>query len=198
MADLLVSGYIGEIEEMINEQIIPQTIIQLCLKFYHSSLPIYYLSEMKHENYNGLYIADINHHQRFTINIYKSSNWSKQITTDDLMLDNTGICVANNITLPSSIKEKLITSYEYHDYDFNHSRATFNVIFRCTQYQTIATIIECQQFQDFTTEGLNSVYNLSIFCYSQNCIKQSVSDLIGNYLHYITGIHIYYILINMD
>ena len=119
MADLLVTGYTRRIEECLCSKFVPQTIIDICLKFYLVSLPIYYLSEKEYENPNGLYISDINHNQKWKCKIYDLFNNSKQIKSENIIIENSAICCANDVKLPPKIREKIIESYKHYGYILN-------------------------------------------------------------------------------
>ena len=103
MQEQLVFGYCRDIEELLNEKIIPQGIFQLCLMYYLSTNFIFYIyyPSIKETKLKGrqMMISDLDKNARFKCSL-------------DSTIKNTSgsLCCTDQLKLPQTIASKYFES----------------------------------------------------------------------------------------
>ena len=152
-AECLVFGYIRKLEEVISNQIIPLSIIELCIKFFLSKAKIAYMSlqTKKYSNYPQIIITDFDTNKHFECNI-------NSIEMDLFDIAGTykgigakgGLCYISNFKLPSNM---------YLIYKQFNSRNIYDIIFKLgyDTYSFESYIIDTNQFKtDFNNNNINN------------------------------------------
>ena len=96
----LIFGYVREIG--IKNQLIPSTVIALCIEFYISKSIIFYIDKISSDHPMKIKVANLDEQKYYNcklITLYTSDTDSNR----EGYASNTGFCVANNIELPSFI-----------------------------------------------------------------------------------------------
>ena len=127
--EYLLFGYIRNIK--IIDQIIPSSIIFLCIQFYNAKLNIIAI----HNSYNSpsnIFIAELGDNKRYKCNI-ESLNNNKKFSM--MGLRNTGICYAENVKLPHHLLSKFQHKLNNQNiYDVLFMAGSFNNRGRCDSF----------------------------------------------------------------
>ena len=101
--NLLVSGYIRNMQQIINDQIIPLSIIELCIKFYLSIFKIIFIkqdSAYSSVKLPEIYISEKDYNNHCKINIIKPIETTPKQKCVDLW---SHVLYLRNFELPKSI-----------------------------------------------------------------------------------------------
>ena len=121
---LLVYGYIRALDCLY--QVIPDTIKQLCYKYYLANHYVYLMSTALKDNPSGLYVTDIINNKGWKYNIFNlNSQEPMNVDVESWHISSSACCVAKNFCIPQS----LIKSN-----DFLNSTSHYNVIFKIGGY----------------------------------------------------------------
>eukprot|EP01084_Bolivina_argentea_P056111 102725_1 len=127
--ELLLTGYIRQIEILLNGKIIPQSINSLCFDFYHLYNMIFLLIE---KNENEIYSIDINNDKSSIYNVIHP-----QFTPNEpWSIFNGGVCCKQNWILPDRITAALSSQFDVNSYNkmFEKMKKWNYVIFKVGGY----------------------------------------------------------------
>ena len=158
MEQILINGYIREQQKLLHQQIIPNEINILIVKFYYNRVLVYYACKDK------LRIIDFNYK-----NGSNSIMWNCKLIkltpshpTDIAKSTHTKRCVVNDISLSSNIKELISSHIPF------MGKGRFNALFRCGGYTSDAdptcdvTIINQRQL--LQSQSTNDEVCIFLYC----------------------------------
>eukprot|EP01083_Nonionella_stella_P015181 42483_1 len=140
MDELLVDGYVKDIEKSLNGKVVPLEIIHLVSSYYCMLIRVLCCN-----CHCGIRIADINNRHPM-----KSISWKSKIVSLNegargCSISHHGLCYTTHIDIPSSIKQQISTSgvtkerIHNHKYDilFQYDRGYEAILFDRKQFETV-------------------------------------------------------------
>eukprot|EP01084_Bolivina_argentea_P003286 6159_1 len=136
---LLVYGYVHEFEKIIKHQIIPNSVVTICLTFYETEtkLLFYLTPKITNDRTNPMYIVDLKDNTKQYKTKLMNIHSNQPIVTildeinleqnDKWVLTNCALCHVTDFKLPSIMHQNIISKY-YNNNEYIENE--YNIIFK--------------------------------------------------------------------